>query len=239
MTREETAKLLAIVRAIDNRVLDEATAQVWHKLLMDLAFTDAAEAVRRHFSESSEYLMPIHVLRGAQAVASERGAYALAEIAEDQPALGWDQPATAPGRRQRGALIVGHVLVQLNDARKRLGGLSQSLATELAEGFMTEALKLYPAKPGAVRRDSGQGRHCGRAGCQCTHTDGCDAGWIECPPAQQPEPVLFGDQPEPVEDQGGRVRPCANCRPAVVEMFEAASTRRGAQQTLRLRRAKR
>jgi hypothetical protein len=228
VNREETTRLLAIVRAVDNRVLDDTTAQVWHKLLMDVSFDDAAEAVRRHLGQSTDYLMPVHVLRGAQVVMAERAALESA----NRPALPSAFDTPRPG--QRGPLLVRHVLAGLAGARERMGGrLGRELAAELGETFMAEALKLYPLEG---RAKDVRGHHCGRAGCQCTHTDGCDGGWIELEHCAQPDPVLFGDQPQPVEDQGGRLRPCANCRPTVVEILEAASTRRGAMQTMRLRR---
>lgn len=49
-------------------------------------------------------------------------------------------------------------------------------------------------------RDSG---HCGRAGCRCTHTAGCDHGWLDDQPWTNPETGITYEQ----------VSPCPICRP--------------------------
>lgn len=45
------------------------------------------------------------------------------------------------------------------------------------------------------------GGHCRRRGCPCTHTDGCDYGWVPMPPREQ-----HGITYE-------QVAPCPVCRP--------------------------
>jgi hypothetical protein len=54
------------------------------------------------------------------------------------------------------------------------------------------------------RRDRG---HCGRAACRCTHTDGCDHGWLDTEPYT--DPVTLQTY-APVE-------PCPVCRPEATE----------------------
>jgi hypothetical protein len=229
VNRVEAAQLLAVMSKLDNRRADDGAVDLWHKLLMDVSFADAAEAVRRHFASSVDYLMPVHVLRGAQVVMAERHQLERAAIPAPPGRFDAHNPA------QRGPLLVRHVLARLAEAKQQMGGsLGRELAAELGETFMAEALERYPATKRPVQV---AGAHCRRAGCQCTHTDGCDGGWIEVAPAEAPDPVLFGEQEAPaVEDQGGRVRPCPMCRPTVVEIVDAASTRRAAGQALRLRR---
>lgn len=72
MNRAETARLLAKVRAYDNRDVGEATVYAWHEALSDVDFADACEAVRRHYRVSREWLMPVDVLDHADTIGEER-----------------------------------------------------------------------------------------------------------------------------------------------------------------------
>lgn len=58
-------------------------------------------------------------------------------------------------------------------------------------------------RPPKQRQQWGRGEwnegHCGRAGCSCTHDDGCHKGWVDSPPASE--------QPT--------AAPCRNCRPVL------------------------
>ncbi|WP_336642823.1 hypothetical protein [Microbacterium sp. MMO-113] len=57
----QTADLLAEVQLIDNRRIEEATLVAWHRLVDDLDYSEAVEAVRLHFRTSTTYLTPAHV----------------------------------------------------------------------------------------------------------------------------------------------------------------------------------
>lgn len=72
MNFTETDRLLTVIHNVDNRRLDDATVLVWHEVLCDLPFDDCLMAVTRHFRESTEYLMPVHIVRGAHAIERER-----------------------------------------------------------------------------------------------------------------------------------------------------------------------
>lgn len=70
----------------------------------------------------------------------------------------------------------------------------------------------------AVRTDAGRAArfprgHCGRAGCACTHSHGCDHGWLETE-AYTHRGVRY-DAPQD---------PCPVCRPEAVERMLAGST---------------
>lgn len=72
MNLTETDTLLNVMANVDNRKVDDATVLVWHEILGDLPFSDCLMAVTRHFGESGEYLMPVHIVRGAQAIERDR-----------------------------------------------------------------------------------------------------------------------------------------------------------------------
>lgn len=61
MDIDETADLLAEVQLIDNRRVEEATLVAWHRLVDDLDYSEAVEAVRLHFRTSTAYLTPAHL----------------------------------------------------------------------------------------------------------------------------------------------------------------------------------
>jgi|SRR5690606_16866239 len=72
MNLSDTAKVLALISAVDRRVVDEATVAAWHDLIGDLPLQDCLEAVRAHRRESTEYLVPAHVRRRVVAVMADR-----------------------------------------------------------------------------------------------------------------------------------------------------------------------
>lgn len=72
MNRAETHALLTAIAAVDNRKVADETVLTWHRILADLDYTDAQAAVETHFAETTEYLMPVHIRRGAHRAARAR-----------------------------------------------------------------------------------------------------------------------------------------------------------------------
>ena len=72
MNKLEVAKLLTAAAAIDNRKFQDETVEAWHVVLEGYGYADCAAAVRQHFETSDEYLMPVHVARGAMRVRAMR-----------------------------------------------------------------------------------------------------------------------------------------------------------------------
>lgn len=72
MNLQETHALLTYVAAVDNRRFGDDTVIAWQGILADLDAVDCTEAVRRHFATCPDYLMPVHVVRGADEVRRER-----------------------------------------------------------------------------------------------------------------------------------------------------------------------
>ena len=64
MNHSETAILLAKICAYDRRTVGRADVQAWTESLDEhMSLQDAMEAVTRHFRESTDWLMPVHVIR--------------------------------------------------------------------------------------------------------------------------------------------------------------------------------
>lgn len=72
MNLTETNHLLTVVANIDNRRVDDATVVAWQELLSDLPLADCLTAVRSHFRESAEYLVPAHIVAGARQAHRDR-----------------------------------------------------------------------------------------------------------------------------------------------------------------------
>lgn len=92
MTKAEVARLLTLIAAFDRRTIGETDVEAWHLILGHLDPADCAEAVREHFTASTDWLMPAHVHRLATAAARRRvGRQKLADreaqIAAENPAL--------------------------------------------------------------------------------------------------------------------------------------------------------
>ena len=68
MNKLEVAKLLTAASAIDNRKIQDETVEAWYAVLHAYDYADCAEAVRQHFEESTEYLLPAHVRAGVRRV---------------------------------------------------------------------------------------------------------------------------------------------------------------------------
>jgi hypothetical protein len=72
MTPGEAARLLSACAMFDYRPIEEADGLAWHHVIGDLDFDDAMEAVRRHYAESTDRMMPAHVRAGVKAIRTER-----------------------------------------------------------------------------------------------------------------------------------------------------------------------
>jgi len=78
MNLSETARLLTTIAAFSNRTVGEADVVAWQSVLPDVVLADAEEAVRRHYAEHTEWLMPAHIRRLVRDIHAERDAAARA-----------------------------------------------------------------------------------------------------------------------------------------------------------------
>ena len=63
MTPAEAAALLTKIALLDGRTVSEATARAWAETLPDVTLPEALDAVPTHRRQSTEWLMPAHILR--------------------------------------------------------------------------------------------------------------------------------------------------------------------------------
>jgi len=72
MTPGDTARVLGACALYDNRTTGIADAAAWHAVIGDLDYDDAMEAVRRHYRDSTDRIMPAHVRRLVKEIRAER-----------------------------------------------------------------------------------------------------------------------------------------------------------------------
>jgi hypothetical protein len=72
MDLRESFQLLTLASARDGRTVDQAVAAVWAKDLERVDLDVAVEAATLHYQESSDWLMPVHVIRNSKRVLEAR-----------------------------------------------------------------------------------------------------------------------------------------------------------------------
>lgn len=74
MNKTQTAQMLTIASMVDSRTVAPETVEAWHEILGDLDFDMAREAMTRHRRESTDYLMPAHIVAHYNQIEKERRA---------------------------------------------------------------------------------------------------------------------------------------------------------------------
>jgi hypothetical protein len=72
MNRPEAATLLALCSAYDRRTVGDSDVMAWADALDDIRLADATEAVKGHYRNSREWLMPSDVRAAVRRLRDER-----------------------------------------------------------------------------------------------------------------------------------------------------------------------
>jgi hypothetical protein len=120
MTHGDVARVLTAAAARDARTIGDADVLAWHQDIGDLNFTDALEAVSRHYRETTDRIMPAHVRRIAVQLDRDRRR-ALRESAE-QRAI-----ESEAAQRQHTEDRSDDVAQLIADLRKRLGDYDRNV----------------------------------------------------------------------------------------------------------------
>lgn len=91
MNTQEAFQLLTLASARDGRTVDLAVATVWADDLAGVPLHEAAAAVRAHYLESTDWVMPAHIV---QRIRRER------QLALPQT-MSEEVPDCTPGRHRR------------------------------------------------------------------------------------------------------------------------------------------
>jgi hypothetical protein len=120
MTPEEVGDLLTVVSGYDRRTVGESDVDAWYRVLDDLrvpnlGLTECIDAVIMHHQESTEFVMPAHILKRVKAARSSTIAKLMPPKQVDHGAYAdvdrlW-QPAlrdAATRMRDRKAAVLAH-----------------------------------------------------------------------------------------------------------------------------------
>ena len=80
----DTGKVLLTIQAFDNRTITEEMTLLWHELLEPYTLQDCIQAVKDHYEESKEWIMPVDIISRVKKVRAERaGAVRGIQLRED------------------------------------------------------------------------------------------------------------------------------------------------------------
>lgn len=72
MNISETGMLLAKIALIENRPATNETIMAWAEILDRVDLSDALEALKKHYQQSTEAVKPAHIIRLAREIKDEK-----------------------------------------------------------------------------------------------------------------------------------------------------------------------
>lgn len=72
MNINETTQALALAQAFDNRTVGEVNIRAWHAVLADADAADVMAAIREHYAEHTEWIMPAHIRTAVRDMVNQR-----------------------------------------------------------------------------------------------------------------------------------------------------------------------
>lgn len=166
MLHSEVIMLLALAAQFDGRKVDDATAEAWAQVIdlyvPDMTYDEAVIAVKAYYGGNSAWFMPnmlIELVRKRRAVTRDNR-------------TGTDAPARP--RSELGYRIISEIL-----RRGRAAGSDPRAGRRIGQERWEEIAEDVVAEMGERVGEERPGAHCGSSTCTCTHTEGCEGGWIE------------------------------------------------------------
>ena len=208
MNINDVRTILSLICMNLDRQVPAGLEDLWAATLADIP-AEYGKAAAMECIQSSPYMPKVadireraEQMRAVDVRTAERGRRLALERAK----------VPEPERRPDGAELAAWVW---KETRKRANGVTDAAKrVEISRKVVDEWRQSHPDATGPART----GRPCDRRDCRCTHTDGCDGGWIE----------IYAD-----EDGRDRVMPCPNCDFRRSEILRAGDRREVAQQRLR------
>jgi len=203
---EETTRLIRLLEASYNREAPADAVAAWTMVLADAPYRWARDGALDLMRDHPYWPTPADVRLRARKLYEEHKA---AQAREAQLALGASVPPEPPPAAEKGPDLVRALLSEV--AARNKGITDRAVRRANAQQVATEfkdRMELAPPRPG---------QPCTSKTCRCTHTDGCDAGWIDM-------------------DRGDGVMqafPCGQCNPRRHTVLTSRSTREAAQRALR------
>lgn len=72
MTKAQVALILAAAAARDLRTVGDTDVLAWHEDLGDITYPEAREALRRHYRDSTDRIMPAHIRHHTRTIRDEQ-----------------------------------------------------------------------------------------------------------------------------------------------------------------------
>jgi hypothetical protein len=141
----ESARLLTMISSFNNRTVGEGDVIAWQSVLTDVILADAEEAVRRHYAENTEWLMPAHVRRLVRDIHRERAS----------AATPWAPGQHGVPKEQAYPELPHGVGIQLDELSPRVANLLLKLRAELPK---VPREKLFPRETYWDRQQRGYER---------------------------------------------------------------------------------
>lgn len=126
MNKSQVGDLLTVIVAFDRRTIGEADIEAWHLILADLPLEDCAQAVKDHYTESRDWIMPVDVRNGAIRIdRRRRGAIRNAELDAQKAREFSPGPVST---RPPLALVIGQPMPTVTKAEIDAEGLAMARA---------------------------------------------------------------------------------------------------------------
>lgn len=116
MTPEEIGEVLGKAAATDRRKVGTSEVLAWYETIGDLPFDDAMVAVTRHYRDTDDWMMPVHIRRYVEEIQRERRRAQRERL--EQAAI--EAEAADPTRRDRSPQVqalLDHVLGRIGAGR--------------------------------------------------------------------------------------------------------------------------
>lgn len=209
-TYDETRILLSTLSSVLDKPVPAEALPVWAELLAPVPLAWAKMAAMDLLGSSPFWPKPAEIITRARQLAEEERAR---QAHAQQLALGRtyaQEPEPEPaGEGLRGYAMATALLTAIRERNKAEPDRAKRwINARMVAADFKAAHGVAPDRPGLT---------CTSRTCRCSHTEGCDAGWIE------------------VADDDGHYQayPCPNCNARRHTILTSGSTREAAQRALR------
>lgn len=213
MNSQQVTAILGRAAAVYSKDITPDLIAAWLDACGDLPAQLVATSLSEYIREGEWFPKPAEVRRIAMRIRTEQ---AREENRQHVIRTGREIDEAALSRDD-GSRMVAFILGRLKAAGTDPGQgryLGVAAATKVAADALDEWRVTHPQHYTPPR----PGRHCGRGDCRCTHTQGCEAGWLESSPS-----AAGNDQ----------VRPCPACNPRRYRVLTAGEPRDVSMSNLR------
>jgi hypothetical protein len=214
MNADQMTAVLGHAAAVYSKQITNDLIAAWLSAAGDLPPQLVAAALSEYIREGDWFPKPVDIRRIAIRMRTEQ---ARAANREHLARTGRDLDETALTRGD-GPAMLRFVLGRLRAAGSNPPAgqiLGADAANKAASDAIDEWRDIHPAPYVAAR----PGRHCGREACRCTHTQGCEAGWLDAPVTK---------------DGYQQVRPCGACNERRHRVLNSGDPREIAMSNLRV-----